>query len=141
MVVDFNHLNLADVNPDVELLPEGEYEFRVVGAEMKSYTAKNEDGSEEEKSFASFKFAVVNDPEQNGRMVYTSVFPNKMGARGLRNLQDATGITQTSPALKDWLADLVQAQASFIAPVTHGFNKKTQKPQVDVRLVNARPVA
>lgn len=144
MSVDFEYLNLAEVNPEIPPVPPGEYNFRVVGAERNTFTYKKDNperGIEagQEASYVRLNLSIVDDPEQSGRRVSVSVFPGPQGARGLRLVQDATGVAQEG-TLDEWLNALVVARATFAALLSNGVDK-SGKPTNDVRLTTAKPVA
>lgn len=147
MSTDFEYLNLADVNPEILPIPEGEYTFRIISAERPTFTYKQDQPDKgitagDESSYIKFGLAIVDDPEWAGRRVYQSLFPDKNTPRYLRLVMDATGVPQESGmTLNDWLTALVAARATFTVPTFNKFNKKTGKDEVTVRFSSAKPAA
>lgn len=120
---DFNHLNLAEVNPDIPALPDGEYTFVVIEAGVKDFTYKQDNPERgitagQASTYVKFGLSVTDDAENAGRRVYTSLFPDNRAARYLRLIQDATGVIQEpGEEVNDWLKRLVEARATFKVPV------------------------
>lgn len=147
MNTDFEYLNLAEVNPEIPVIPEGEYTFRVLSAERPSFTYKTaqpDKGIEAGQEARYFKFglAIVDDAELAGRRVYQPLWPDKNTPRFLRLVMDATGVPQEAGmTIDEWLAALVTERATFTAPTFNKVNKKTGKEEVTVRFGNARPAA
>lgn len=142
-VTDFEYLNLAEVNPEIEEVPEGDYTFSVVGAERKSFIYKQDLPDKgvvkgASADYLKFSFAIINDPENGGRRIYQALFPDKRTPRFLRLIQDATGVIQNG-TLDDWLKELVETRASFNAPVKQKVDKRNNKLKSEVNLGFVQP--
>lgn len=144
----FDSVNLANINPDLAPVPDGQYNFRVIEASINEFSYKKD---QPEKDIAAgdtgqyikFGFVIFNDAEHAGRRVYQTIFPdgrpNSPVLRGLRLLMDATGIPQTG-TLKGWLTDLVNAKAEFQANLFSKLNKLDNTNRPEVRLTTASPI-
>jgi hypothetical protein len=134
---DFEHLNLAEVNPDIPTLPDGEYTFAVIEAERIPFAYKTDNlerGITAGQTASRIKLvtSVIQDAENSGRRVYTSLFPDDKTARYLRLIQDATGVIQgAGQTIDEWLKDLVQKRATFTVPV---FSKTRKDGRVEATL-------
>jgi hypothetical protein len=143
--VDFEYLNLAEVNPEVPPVPEGEYNFRIVEAKRESFTYKQDQpdrgiAAGDEGNYIKFGLVIIDNPEQAGRRIYQSLWPDTKTPRFLRLIADATGVAQTG-TFDDWLQELTNARATFAAPTYLKTNKKTEKVESQVRFGSAKPVA
>lgn len=143
----FEHLNLADVNPEIPAIPEGEYTFRVVSAERPTFTYKSDRLDQgitagDTDTYIKFGLAIVDNAEWAGRRVYQALFPDKNTPRFLRLVMDATGVPQEAGmTIDEWLQALVTARATFTAPTFNKINKKTEKEEVTVRFGASKPAA
>lgn len=144
MNTDFEYLNLADVNPEIQPIPEGEYTFRIISAERNTFTYKTDNPKKgisagDASSYIKFGLAIVDDAEWAGRRVYQTLFPDNNTPRYLRLIMDATGVAQDAgTTLDEWLASLVTERATFTAPTFNKMNTKTEKVEVNVRFSNAK---
>ena len=141
---DFDNLTLADIDPEIQPIPEGEYNFQVVSAERPTFTYKQDQldkgiSAGDESTYIKFSFAVINDAEHAGRKVYQALFPDKNTPRFLRLLMDATGVPQNG-TINEWLEELVTARATFQAPIFTKLNKKTSKNEATVRFASVKPI-
>lgn len=145
MSVDFEYLQLSEVNPDIPQIPEGQYNFRVVEAGVKPFTYKKDRPDAgvtagQEAKYIKLGFVIIDDAEQAGRKVYQSIFPNPSAARGLRLLQDATGVQQTG-SLDEWLSELVTERATFSGPLFNSPDRSDEsKIRAEVRLTAVKAV-
>lgn len=143
MSINFDQMNLAEVNPDVQPLPDGEYTFMVTGAEKKLFTYKTDNPERgitagAESSYIKLVLTVIDDAENAGRRVYQTLFPSPQSARGLRNLQDAVGILQESgEPIEDWLKRLVENRVTFKAPLFQKTKNGSDTPEAVVRFTSA----
>ncbi len=137
---DFDNLTLADVNPDIEPLPEGEYDFQVIEASKNIFEYK--EGTEkagQTGTYIKFGLSVINDPVEGGRRVYQTLFADNKTPRFLRLVMDATGIPQTG-TISEWLDNLVTSRAEFHAPSFVKQNKKSGKLEAQVRFGQVAPI-
>lgn len=145
--IDFNHLNLAEVNPDIPALPDGEYNFVVIDAEKKEFTYKNDVPNQGKNAgdigvYIKFGLSVTDDAENAGRRVYNTLFADDRTARYLRLIQDATGVLQTpGQDINDWLKSLVEARATFKAPVFGKARKSDGRIEATVKFGSVAPAA
>ncbi len=141
---DFDNLTLADVDPDIQPIPEGTYNFQVVEAARPTFSYKQDQPDKgivagDEATYIKFGFVVINDPEHAGRKVYQALFPDVKTPRFLRLIMDATGVPQNG-SINEWLDELVVARATFQAPTYIKTNKKSGKNEAVVRFGSVKPV-
>ncbi len=130
---DFDNLTLADVNPDVQPLPEGDYDFQIIEASKNTFEYKPEtERAGQSGVYIKFGLSVINDPIESGRRVYQTLFADNKTPRFLRLVMDATGIPQEG-TITEWLDSLVTSRASFHAPSFIKTNKKSGKPEANIR--------
>lgn len=111
----FDYVDLNEIDPNPDLLPEGMYELRVVRAELRSGVSQR---TGDPYQAISLSLAVVNHDQYTGRRVFETLFPNANGLKALRRLMDATGIQQQpGEPVVEWLQRLVTEQAQFKALV------------------------
>jgi len=125
----FDYVNLAEIDPNQELLPANMYTLKILKAELKSGVSK---ATNEPYTNASFTFAVQDDPTYSGRRLWESFWPNSFGLKALRRIMDATGIQQApGQPLEEWLKDLSIQQPTFKVPVKNeeDIDYKTKKPR------------
>lgn len=107
--VGFDHINLNEVDPSAQSVPDGTYNFQVAGVQKKTY--KNEKG---EGEYISVRFAITDTENYNGRSFFASLFPNKGTAKQLRLIMDSTGVGQESGTpIDEWLTEVQQSGARF----------------------------
>ena len=107
----FDYVNLAEVDPNQESLPEGVYTFKILKAELKEGVGKT---SGKPYSCVNMALAIADHPTFAGRRIWETFFPNTYGLKALRRIQDATGVLQApGQPLVEWLAALSQTQPEF----------------------------
>lgn len=116
--IDFNYVNLSEIDPNQKNLPTAVYTLMPVGqAKTVSYVAKN-DPAQVEKSKINVRFAIVGDPNFSGRSLWESFYQSEFSLKTFRRIMDATGVPQQmNEPLVDWLNRLIQEQATFRAKV------------------------
>lgn len=115
--INFSHVDLNDVSPDFENLPEGFYTLRWVKGVVKEKI--RDDGSQ--VSWVSGRFVVTGPDEVAGtavvgRTLFDSFFANKWGLRTLRWIADKTGII--GGPIDQWLEEMNTAQPEFRVTIT-----------------------
>lgn len=131
-VLDFEYVDLREVDPSPEKLPDNVYEVQVVKAELQSGVSKST-GKPYQR--VQFTLAVQNDPQFAGRRLFESLFPNDYGLKALRRIMDATGIEQKpGQPLTEWLNELRLSQASFKVHVRleDDIDYATKEPRIGV---------
>ena len=104
-------MNLSEVDPNQQVLPQDLYTLKILKAEKKDGVSKS---TGKDYSMVKMIFAVVDHPEFSGRRLYDSFFPNPGGLKALRRVMDATGIAQVAgEPLTDWLKQLSVEQPTF----------------------------
>ena len=115
---NFEHVNLNEIKTGNEVLPVGDYNLRVISAELKDYVSKK-DG--EPGQFLKVGFAVTDDPSYSGRRVYQTFFSGSSTDKQFRILMDATGVEPDGvfdgPGRVAWLNSIRDAGITFSAPV------------------------
>lgn len=120
--IGFEHMNLNEVDPSAQSVPDARYNFQVAGVQKKSYN--NAKGSGD---YISVRFAITDTDAYNGRSFFASLFANKGTAKQLRLIMDSTGVSQESGTpIEEWLQEVQQSGARFSADL------KTA-PEVDSR--------
>jgi len=105
----FDHVDLKQIDPNIEPINGGVYSLRVTDAKMVEY---EKEGNKNKR--ISFSFTVFNDSTYAGRRVFTSLFEGEFALKALRRLMDATGIVkETDETLESWLDKLVTERAEF----------------------------
>lgn len=105
----FDHINLNEVDPSAQSVPDATYNFQVAGVEKKTYT--NEKGSGE---YISVRFAITDTENYNGRSFFQTLFPGKGTAKQLRLLMDSTGVPQEAGTpIDEWLKEVQTSGARF----------------------------
>ena len=118
----FDHINLNEVDPSAQSVPDGKYNFQVAGVQKKEY--KNENG---EGEYLSIRFAITDTESYNGRSFFASLFPNKGTAKQLRLIMDSTGVSQESGTpIDQWLQEVQTSGARFSCALE-------TKPELDKR--------
>jgi hypothetical protein len=139
----FEDMNLAEINPDLALVPDGPYKFRVIEAGKKPFVYKDDLPEKgivkgDASTYVKFGFSIFDDPDQAGRRVYQTVFQDNQSVRGLRVLMDATGVPQTG-SLDNWLTELVTQRAEFQGILSSREDKRGQM-RSEVRLTAVKPI-
>jgi hypothetical protein len=100
----FDHVNLADISPNLEAIPEAFYVLKFISFEPRVSQAGD-------KSWVSIRAVVQDDPKFTGRNVYDKLWNDERGKRMLRRLMDNVGIPQ-GPAepLAEYLRRLTAEQ-------------------------------
>lgn len=112
--LNFDHINLNEVDPNASSVPDGPYTFQVAGVYPKTYIGKSGDNLGKEGSYVSVRFAIVGTDKYAGRSTFESFFPNKGTAIMFRKIMDATGVAQKpGQPVEDWLKELQTSGASF----------------------------
>jgi len=114
--LDFDYVDLNEVDPNQTKIPENAYTLKVLNAELINGISKK---SGEPYKRVDFTFAIVDDETFSGRRLWDSLFQNESSLKRLRRLMDATGVQQTpGTTLSEWLKELTLYQPSFKAEVT-----------------------
>jgi hypothetical protein len=113
--LNFDHINLNEVDPNASTVPDGPYNFQVAGVYPKTYAMKNNGvPTGETGNYVSVRFAIVDSDRYAGRSYFEAFFPNKGTAKQLRKIMDATGIPQAEgQPIEDWLKTLQTSGATF----------------------------
>lgn len=112
--LNFDHVNLSEVDPNASSVPDGPYTFQVAGVYPKNYIAKSGENAGKQGNYVSVRFAIVGTDKYAGRSTFESFFPNKGSAIMLRKVMDATGVQQApGQAIEDWLKELQTSGATF----------------------------
>lgn len=112
---EFEYIDLNDIDPTPELLPEGVYTLMVVKANARSGVSQKTGNP---YSCISFTFAVTDHEQYSGRRIFETVFLHPNGLKALRRLMDATGVAQQpGQPLSEWIRELAAERATFKAHV------------------------
>lgn len=113
--IDFNYVNLNDIDPEMKPVPEGPYTLRLLKSTVVEGIGKNSG-----KPYKRYEVAtqIQNDAKFSGRQVYASMFLGQKELRFLRKLMDATGIVKPEDqTLDDWFSGLAAEKPDFKALV------------------------
>ncbi len=132
----FDHVNLAEIDPSQQSIPEGNYTFEIAQAAVKTFEYKNGKNKGTEGQRIAMTTIIVNDEKFSGRRLFPSLFFSEAVLKQLRLLMDATGVQQGDSTFDQWLVDLVEQKATFTAPVTMKEGKDAQgnarmEPQIN----------
>lgn len=109
--LNFEVVDLNEIDPSPDLLPEAMYNLRVIRAELRSGISQR---TGEPYQAISLTLAVVDHDQYAGRRIFETIFPNVNSLKALRRLMDATGVQQQpGEPITDWLQRLVTEQAQF----------------------------
>ena len=117
MVNTFDYVNLNEIDPAQQLIPEGVYTLKLLKIELKEGVSKK-DGNPYQR--VDVAFAVQDDDNFSGRRVWVSLFEGESTLKQLRKLMDATGVAQTpgSP-LTEWFQELSTIQPTVKGEIKH----------------------
>ena len=115
-VQSWQYVDLNEIDPNVQPLPEGVYTLKVLRAEHKEGIGKTSGKAYEQVKFA---LAVTDHEDYSGRRLWEAFFPGNYGAKAMRRIADATGIMQEpGTTLIDWLVVLSEKQPTFKVPIS-----------------------
>jgi hypothetical protein len=121
--ITFQFIDLNEIDPTFKPIDEGIYTLKVLKAELKTYTAKQDTKTQktgDTGQFVKLQLAVVNDDNYAGRRIFPKpLFPGNRTFRALRKIMDATGVMQeVGMPIEDWLNLLSTVQPEFKTKVT-----------------------
>lgn len=133
--LNFDHVNLKEVDPNASNVPDGPYTFQVAGVYPKTYPVKKEGiPTGETGNYVSVRFAIINDERYTGRSTFETFFPNKGSAKMFRKIMDATGIPQADgQSIEEWLRTLQTQGASFDSSLLTKQEKDNRTGQMAAR--------
>lgn len=113
----FEYVNLNEIDPNMQVVPEGMYTFKVLKAELRKGISKT---TNEPYELVNMTIAIQDDDNFSGRRMYESFFKGDSSLKQLRKIMDATGVNQApGTPLTDWLVELDTIQPTFKAAVRH----------------------
>lgn len=122
MSVDFENVNLNDIDPSFKNVEEGFYNLRLNRFSTAEYDVKefrkdgtpNPDAGQKKKRL-NLGFVVVDDEKFAGRQIFITAFPNGYFLAGLRRIMDATGVQMDSnETLFEYLQRLVDTDPAAV---------------------------
>lgn len=118
-VVDFENLNLNDIDPTFKPVEEGPYVLKLLGLAWKESTGKKETNQGTVYVSLNGKFGITNHPKHSGRKLYHNFFlSNSYELKALRRIMDATGVAQNpGETLKGWAERISVESPMFKVPV------------------------
>jgi hypothetical protein len=141
-VVDFENLNLNDIDPTFKPVEDGVYILKLLGLQWKEFAGKQESNQGQVYVSLNGKFGITNHPKHSGRKLYHNFFlGNNYELKALRRIMDATGVAQNpGETLKDWAGRISVEAPTFKAAVAQQQAKDFTTKQGRVDPLSGEPV-
>lgn len=132
-VTSFDYVDLNEVDPRMERLPEGTYTLQILSAELQSGESRS---TGKPWQCVLMRFAVAGEGKFVGRRLTERFFTSEFSLKALRRIMDATGIRQEpGQPISEWLRELSIQQP--LIKVQVGLEEErdpiTKEPRLDYK--------
>ena len=132
----FEYVDLKEVDPNFQAVPDGFYNLKVIKAFIKEFTyGPTAKKAGQTGQIAKFQFAVIDEGSPaRGRRLFDGFFADARGLADMRRIMDASGVLQDDgESLAMWLEKLVAqgAEVKTRVAVVPAVDFKTRQPRVD----------
>lgn len=129
----FDYVDLNEVDPRLERLPEDTYTLQILSAELQSGESRT---TGKPWQCVAMRFAVTGEGKFVGRRLVERFFTNDYSLKALRRIMDATGIRQEpGQPLSEWLKELTIQQPQIKVQIRLEDDRDyiTKEPRLDYK--------